>query len=172
MNDHHTNNSADRGAAPDRAARCSLRPGSLGSLAAVAGAVVFALLVSGTSAPGLADPATPTASTASAATQQLDRLYFGRSMSCGGVVSDAQWNAFVAQVVTPRFPEGLTIWLADGQWRDDNGRVLREPTFVLEVLHEPAPAAEAAMAEIVATYKRDFCQQSVLWVRDRVDVRS
>jgi hypothetical protein len=169
MNDHRTNNSVDRSAA-----RCSLRPGSLGSLAAVAGAVVFALLVSGTPAPppAAADSTGSTASTASAATQQLDRLYFGRSMSCGGVVSDAQWNAFVAQVVTPRFPEGLTLWLADGQWRDDNGRVLREPTFVLEVLHEPAPAAEAAMAEIVATYKRDFCQQSVLWVRDRVDVRS
>ena len=83
-------------------------------------------------------------------------------MSCGGVVSDAQWRAFVAQVVTPRFPGGLTVWLADGQWRGVDGRTEREPTFVLELLHAPDARDDTAIAEIINVYKRRFCQQSVL----------
>lgn len=92
-------------------------------------------------------------------------------MSCGGVVSDAQWRAFVAQVVTPRFPRGLTVWLADGQWRSETGHIEREPTFVLELLHAPDARSDASVVEIIDAYKRHFCQQSVLWVRDKVDVR-
>src|SRR5688500_14417190 len=68
-------------------------------------------------------------------TRGSDRLYFGR-MHAAGVVTHAEWEQFLAEVVTPRFPEGLTVWTADGQWRDGGRRVtIREPTFVLEVVH-------------------------------------
>lgn len=111
--------------------------------------------------------------TAPVLTQQtriVDRLYFGR-VHAAGIVTEAQWAEFLAQEVTPRFPDGLTVWTADGQWRDGTNRVIvREPTFVLEVVHTRKRRGDAELKAIVAAYKQRFSQQSVLWVRDRVSV--
>lgn len=52
-------------------------------------------------------------------TMVADRLFLGRQIPGGGMVSDADWTAFLAEVVTPRFPEGLTVWRAEGQWLDE-----------------------------------------------------
>jgi Protein of unknown function (DUF3574) len=55
------------------------------------------------------------------------RLYFGLSIPGGGTVSDADWRDFLAHEVTPRFPDGLTVNEARGQWRDTRtGRVVGE----------------------------------------------
>lgn len=35
-----------------------------------------------------------------------DRLFFGRDIPGGGMVSDADWAAFLEEIVTPRFPQG------------------------------------------------------------------
>jgi len=98
-----------------------------------------------------------------------DRLYFGRKHP-GGIVTETEWASFLADVVTPRFPQGLTVWAADGQWRDSAYRINREPTFVLEVVHPSQASADAALKSIVAEYRRRFAQESVFWVRDRVNV--
>jgi Protein of unknown function (DUF3574) len=103
-------------------------------------------------------------------TRVSDRLYFGR-VHAAGIVGEEEWAAFLAEEVTPRFPEGLTVWLADGQWRDGTNRLtVREPTFVLEVVHSHRSNRDAQLKAIVTAYKRRFSQQSVLWVRDRVTV--
>ena len=103
-------------------------------------------------------------------TRFTDRLYFGRVHE-SGVVSEHQWAQFLAEVVTPRFPEGLTVWGADGQWQDGARRVIvREPTFVLELVHTQDGNRDADLKAIVAAYKQRFSQHSVLWVRDRVTV--
>lgn len=95
----------------------------------------------------------------------VERLYFGRHVGDTLVVTDSAWTAFVAEVVTPRFPAGLTVWSAQGQWRGADGRIQREPSFVLELVH-PAQAAspDSAIATIVAEYKRRFRQEAVLRV--------
>jgi hypothetical protein len=94
-----------------------------------------------------------------------DRLYFGRSIpDSGGTVSDSAWTGFLREVVTPRFPDGLTVYHAEGQWRQGDGRILREETFVLEIVHPAGPSADADFREIAAEYKRRFCQQSVMRV--------
>ena len=49
------------------------------------------------------------------------RLYFGQSMN-GRPIATAAWRDFVARVVTPRFPDGFTIYDARGQWRAADGR--------------------------------------------------
>ena len=82
----------------------------------------------------------------------------------GGTVSDSAWAVFLREVVTPRFPDGLTVYRAEGQWREDGGRVLREETFVLEIVHPDGPSAEADFREIAAEYKHRFRQQSVMRV--------
>src|SRR5262245_20195686 len=64
-----------------------------------------------------------------------DRLFFGRAIPGGGFVSEAAWSAFFHEVVTTRFPEGLTVWRAEGQWTDPSGRLVHEMVMVLEVFH-------------------------------------
>jgi len=95
----------------------------------------------------------------------VERLYFGRNASDSLVVTDSAWMSFVAEVVTPRFPSGLTSWSAMGQWRGADGRIRREPSFVLELVNPAgAPDTEAAIAAIIAEYKRRFRQEAVLRV--------
>lgn len=91
------------------------------------------------------------------------RLYFGMSIPGGGTVDEAAWRTFLATEVTPRFPAGLTVLAARGQWRDQkSGRILRERSRVVLLLHRGTAKATAAIAAIVTRYKSRFRQQSVL----------
>ena len=45
----------------------------------------------------------------------------GRGGDAGEVVDDAAWASFLADTATPRFPNGLTVLDARGQWRDPGG---------------------------------------------------
>jgi len=93
---------------------------------------------------------------------QRDTLYFGRSRRDGGAVSDAQWRTFVDDVIVPRFPDGFTVLAAEGHWRGGDGAIVTEPSQAVVVLHMGDPAAQRAIEEIVAQYKREFAQESVL----------
>ena len=100
-----------------------------------------------------------------------DRLLFGRAIPDGGNVSQEEWDAFVAEVVTPRFPDGLSIWSGQGQWRDARGNVVREEMFAIEILHPGTPKDNAAIGEIATEYKRRFRQEAVLRVSARSVMR-
>src|SRR5215475_5932705 len=85
--------------------------------------------------PSLAEQSQPdTAGTRSCgpAASALTRttLYFGLSHRAGSV-TQAQWQKFLRDEVTPRFPAGLTVWEADGQWRRSDGTIARERAKVL-----------------------------------------
>lgn len=95
-----------------------------------------------------------------------DVLYFGRHRPDGGFVADADWRAFVDDVLTPRFPDGLTIVSAVGQWRGADGRIEREPSEVTTILHAGDATARRAIDEIIGEYRRRFAQEAVL--RERV----
>jgi hypothetical protein len=92
-----------------------------------------------------------------------DRLYLGGAIPGGGSVSEAEWARFVDEVVTPRFPDGLTLWRAEGRWRDGHGASVREPVRVLEIVH-PAAESDAALEAIAREYRRRFRQEAVLRV--------
>ena len=100
----------------------------------------------------------------------LDRLYFGRAIGDTGQVSDSAWAAFAREIITPRFPDGMTAWRARGQWRSGSGTIVHEPTVVLEIVHPANDSAEVAVREIVAEYKRRFRQEAVLRVTSDVRV--
>src|SRR6267154_529017 len=94
-----------------------------------------------------------------------ERLYFGRNIGDTLGVSDSVWAVFVRDVVSARLPAGFTFWPAEGAWRDSTGRRVREPSFVLEVVHPARSAgADSAIVAIIAEYKHRFSQQSVLRV--------
>lgn len=90
------------------------------------------------------------------------QLFFGRSTDGGREVSDEQWAAFLAEVVTPRFPAGLTVLDGAGQWRDDSGTIQRERSKVLWILAAPGDETLQRIDEISAEYERRFNQDSVL----------
>jgi hypothetical protein len=92
----------------------------------------------------------------------LERLYFGRNIGDSAVVSDSAWSVFVRDVITPTFPEGATVWDAAGQWRAPDGTVIRERSFVVELLHLVTPDVERRVQTVMDEYKRRFAQQSVL----------
>src|SRR5512135_639429 len=88
-----------------------------------------------------------------------DLLYFGTAKP-GGVVSAAEWSDFLRDVVTPRFPAGLTAWQAAGQWRSGRGSVDREASYVLSLVHPDDAPSEEAVRAIVSAYKSRFRQEA------------
>ena len=79
----------------------------------------------------------------------------------GAAGRDADWRRFLAEVVTPRFPDGLTVLDGQGQWRV-RGRLSREATRILVIFYAPDATSEARIEAIRSLYKRRFRQQSVL----------
>jgi hypothetical protein len=92
-------------------------------------------------------------------------LYLGRSILGGGAVTPADFRRFLAEVVTPRFPDGLTVLDAAGQFRDRKGRIVREPSQILILLVPDVAAVAGKIDAIVRAYKRRFRQESVLRVQ-------
>ena len=62
-------------------------------------------------------------------------LFFGTAKADGTVVTDLEFNLFIDDTVTPRFPDGLTLLKAAGQFRDASGTVVKEASFVLILLY-------------------------------------
>ena len=91
-------------------------------------------------------------------------LYFGTAKP-KGTVSAEEWSAFLGNVVTPRFPQGLSAWQAAGQWQSADGSLTRESSFVLNLVHPEGDAADKAIQAIVAEYKARFQQEAVLRVK-------
>ena len=84
-------------------------------------------------------------------------LLFGR-----GNVSDRAWDRFLAAEVTPRFPDGLTVYDARGQWRNPQTRTIaRERSKVVMIAMPPASDTDARLQAIIEAYKTRFRQQSV-----------
>jgi Protein of unknown function (DUF3574) len=93
---------------------------------------------------------------------QIAELLFGRDIGNHVGVSEAAWMRFVAREITPRFPDGLTITNALGQWRDPaSGRMVHEPSKRVEIALPGRPDDEGRLDAIVAAYKRRFHQHSV-----------
>ena len=91
-------------------------------------------------------------------------VFFGLSRPEGPAITDAEWQAFVNDVVTPKFPAGLTIVDGSGQWRHASGRIEREPSKVLVLFHPATPVVDAQIDEIRALYCRRFNQEAVMKV--------
>jgi hypothetical protein len=91
-----------------------------------------------------------------------DVLYFGRNRPGGGAVTDIEWQSFLDQVLTPRFPAGLTVVAATGQWKGKSGLVEQERSEVVTVFHSGDEAARRAVMEAVVEYKQRFRQEAVL----------
>jgi hypothetical protein len=69
---------------------------------------------------------------------------------------------FVDNEITPRFPDGLTVFDAAGQWRDQiSNKITREPSKIVLIVLPGKDEDFARLNEIAEAYKRTFGQQSV-----------
>ncbi len=92
------------------------------------------------------------------------QLFFGLSQPDGGTIPEEAWREFLADTVTPRFPDGLTVISGNGQWRDASGTVLREGSKLLIIYAPPGDEGRQSIDDISEIYEERFEQESVLRV--------
>jgi Protein of unknown function (DUF3574) len=102
------------------------------------------------------------AATSDATRMMQTELFFGLSEPGGKVVDDQQWQAFVDDTITPRFPEGLTIVDGAGQWRQKDGTIDHEHSKILIIIHKDDADSIRKLDEIRVAYKKQFNQESVI----------
>jgi hypothetical protein len=95
-------------------------------------------------------------------------LFFGLSRSGGPDVTEEEFQRFIDTKVTPRFPDGLTLFSGKGQFKDSTGTILQEGSKLLILLYPFNKESHRAIEQIRDEYKKDFQQESVL----RVDEQS
>jgi Protein of unknown function (DUF3574) len=101
--------------------------------------------------------------------QEMDTLYFGTQKPDGSApVSESEWQQFLADEITARFPSGLTTWDASGQWRDEHNVIERERTHIVQIVHPASGADEGKIVAMIAAYKKRFAQEAVFRVRSDV----
>ena len=115
---------------------------------------------------------TPTADAKAAAQQNRfvgekfarTELFFGFAKPDGSVVTEEEFQQFLDQKITPRFPEGITLLTGLGQFRGFNGVIIQEHSMLL-ILFYPAHERRSRskdIEEIRQAYKETFQQESVL----------
>jgi len=88
-------------------------------------------------------------------------LLFGTRLK-GGAVGRRAWTNFLSKEVSPRFPEGLSVFEGYGQWKGPAWHSIREPSRMLLIWYERDAASDAKIEAIRSAYKKRFKQQSVL----------
>ena len=101
--------------------------------------------------------------TATTETFVKTELYFGLSQP-SGPISEEAWSGFVDQHITPAFSDGLTVLDAKGQWKNQSGQIVKENSKLVILIHKPSRENDAAIDSIIAAYKKQFQQESVLRV--------
>ncbi len=90
-------------------------------------------------------------------------LYFGRGdRDNPEAVSEDNWKIFLKEVITPRFPDGLTVINVYGQQYDPAvNKIFSEKTKLLNVLvpYEAFESASSSVSEIKLEYLERFPKQ-------------
>jgi Protein of unknown function (DUF3574) len=93
---------------------------------------------------------------------QVAEMMFGRKIGDRIGVSEGEWGRFVDREITPRFPAGLTVFNAAGQWRDKaSNKIVREPSKIVQIVLPGDDGEFSRLNEIAEAYKTRFKQQSV-----------
>jgi hypothetical protein len=91
-------------------------------------------------------------------------LYFGSNKPDGTVVSEKEFQDFLNNEITPRFPDGLTLLTGLGQFKGSSGKIERERSMLLILLYptQTAKTSGQRIEEIRLAYEKMFSQESVL----------
>ena len=100
-----------------------------------------------------------TATPAQAATQIRESAVWYRVHLGTGVdqpVTREEVAEFIDTVITPRFPQGLTVTDASGQWESKEYGLIKERTVVVDIQCPDAEDNAAKIREIAAAYVQKF----------------
>ncbi|WP_435953097.1 DUF3574 domain-containing protein [Dryocola sp. BD626] len=97
-------------------------------------------------------------------------LYFGLSRPAGADITAKEWQTFIDSDVTPRFRDGLTVFDAKGQWLGNDGKLAREQSKALMLIHSTDKESESKIEALRGIYKSRFAQDSVMRVDQPVCV--
>lgn len=103
-------------------------------------------------------------------------FYFGLSIQVDNDSNDERkssdlevrpedFSQFLAQEVTPRFPEGLTVVPARGQWQSPvkGSAPIQERSQIVLVYHPDTLEQRASILDVVEAYRERFRQEAVLF---------
>jgi hypothetical protein len=91
-------------------------------------------------------------------------LFFGSAKPDGSEVTMEEFQQFLDDEITPRFPDGLTLLMGLGQFRGSSGVIIQERSMLLILLYpvEVRRDSSVKIEEIREAYKKLFQQESVL----------
>lgn len=92
------------------------------------------------------------------------QLFFGRNVGTKPGVSEAGFQKFVDEEITPRFPDGLTVMDGGGQWRGSENQLIREASKVVLIVLPKKRDTTQRIDAVRTAYKTRFNQDSVLLV--------
>ena len=100
-------------------------------------------------------------------------LFFGTDRQDGPDVSEEEFQQFLNQVITPRFPDGLTVLTGYGQFLDSRDVIIQETSKLVILLYPEEDRKDKGnrIEKIRECYKERFQQESVLRVDDPRPVR-
>ncbi|WP_299999481.1 DUF3574 domain-containing protein [uncultured Cedecea sp.] len=97
-------------------------------------------------------------------------LYFGLNRPAGSEITATEWQGFVDNDVTPSFREGLTVFNANGQWLGNDGKLARESSKALMLIHSGDAESNNNIEKLRGIYQSRFNQDSVMRVDQKVCV--
>ena len=97
-------------------------------------------------------------------------MCFGLSADAGRTsISDRQWQQFRDEEIVTRFPDGFTVFPANGCWRS-GAETYTEPSQVLMVVAPETGETENKLYAIAQAYALQFRQTAVLQIKSPVKV--
>lgn len=123
------------------------------------------LFLTGCSEENKTPPACPTGDMMTQST-----LYFGLSRPSGSAIGATEWQQFIDNDVTPSFREGLTVFNASGQWLGNDGKLVRESSKALMLIHDNDAESNKSIEKLRHTYQTRFNQDSVMRVDQKACV--
>jgi len=102
-------------------------------------------------------------------------LFFGVASKSADAALIAQreqrWQNFLDKEVTPRFPDGLSVFDVSGQWLSPKkGTISYEHSKALLILYHDSPQRRADIEAIRDAWKTLTSDESVLRINQNVDV--
>lgn len=83
-------------------------------------------------------------------------VYLGMNIPGNGVVSEAQFQDFLENVVSKEFPLGITVFDSYGQMQKDDGEIEKQLTKVILIVHANNDEELEAVNRIIDEYRRRF----------------
>ena len=98
-------------------------------------------------------------------------LYLGRGIHAGHEVSELEFADFVSEVITKYIPKGLTIYDAYGQIQESDGKISRQATWIMVIVHEKIEENSHAIDAVIAAYREKFGRAEVMRLTSPTDAQ-